>query len=113
MKRWLSQFTILSKTVSEAERPLPKERGAHRGSVDISPHRAGTACVKNCAEAREPALAEQMRSRERRRALFEGSLEQGSQQTKLRSRADGRFSAVEPESVSRQALPATPHHAIQ
>jgi hypothetical protein len=92
---------------------LPKERGAHRGSVYISPHRAGTACVANCAEAREPALAEQMRSRERRRALFEGSLELRSQRTKLHSQADVRRSAVELERLSRQALPATPHQSIQ
>ena len=55
-----------------------------------------------------------MRSRERRRALFEGSLERRSQRTKLRSRADVRRRAVELERVSRQALPAhSPHHSIQ
>jgi len=55
-----------------------------------------------------------MRSRERRRALFEGSLELRSQRTKLRSRADLRRSAVEPERVSRQVLPArSPHYSIQ
>ena len=59
------------------------------------------------------ALADQMRSRERRRALFEGSLELRSQRTKLRSRADVRRSAVELERVSRQALPAASHHSIQ
>lgn len=60
------------------------------------------------------ALVEQIRSRERRRALFEGSLELRSQRTKLRSRADVRRSAVELERESSQTLPArSPHHSIQ
>ena len=52
------------------------------------------------------ALAEQMRSRKRRRALFEVPVERSSERNKLRRRADGRLSAVEPECVSRQDPPA-------
>lgn len=48
------------------------------------------------------ALAEQMRSRKRRRALFEVPFERSSERNKLRRRADGKVSAVEPEHVSRQ-----------
>src|SRR5215831_2285184 len=42
-----------------------------------------------------------MRSRTRRRALFEGPFERSSERNKLRRRADRRLSAVELERVSR------------
>ena len=47
-----------------------------------------------------------MRSRKRRRALFEVPFERSSERNKLRRRADGRLSAVETERVSMQDPPA-------
>ena len=53
------------------------------------------------------ALAEQMRSRKRRRALFEVPFERSSERNKLHRRADERLSSVEPERLSR-ADPTSP-----